>query len=635
MSDLTGELIDGRYQLSQLVASGGMATIYRAIDTRLDRTVAVKIMHPHLAQNEDFVARFIKEARAAAALSHPNIVSIQDQGWNEGGVPAVFIVMEMIDGFTLRDLLSEKGALPITEAFSYFSAILNAVSAAHKIGILHRDLKPENILISKDRRLKVADFGLARLPDGGATQTAESSVILGSVSYLSPEQVQRGISDTKSDVYALGVVLFEMLTGRKPFEGDSPIQIAYKHVNENIPAPSSLNKNITRDVDEFVLKATANDPDKRFRDAGAMLDAFQALSVKLDPNRRQLSLDLDLPVASFSDKKLSKKRKGILKSITTQLELRRGDIMKEKSTQTRRKRKVSKRVKRNRAIAFLLLIGLLFGSFYMLTNSAGKIRIPSLVGMSVNEAKGTLSGLGLSIQVREQSFSEDVPKGKIITSDPAGGGGVSKNGTVFVTISKGQERIQVPELLGLTLDAATAALAKVNLRVGSTSKSFSPNVDQDLIISSNPPAGSDAKKDSLISLVISKGIQQISLTSFVGMTSDQALNDLTSIGAVVITKYAFSDSVQAGNVISQSPDGSQPVAKGTKVTLVVSKGPSSVIVPNVKSLSKDQAITILENLGLQVKTKTIGTRKNKVVTYVSPVVGAKVKPGSTVTITLS
>ena len=176
MSDLTGELIDGRYQLSKLVASGGMATIYRAIDIRLDRTVAVKIMHPHLAQNEDFVARFIKEARAAAALSHPNIVSIQDQGWNEGGVPAVFIVMEMIDGFTLRDLLSEKGALPITEAFSYFSAILNAVSAAHKIGILHRDLKPENILISKDRRLKVADFGLARLPDGGATQTAESKI---------------------------------------------------------------------------------------------------------------------------------------------------------------------------------------------------------------------------------------------------------------------------------------------------------------------------------------------------------------------------------------------------------------------------------------------------------------------------
>ena len=182
----------------------------------------------------------------------------------------------------------------------------------------------------------------------------------------------------------------------------------------------------------------------------------------------------------------------------------------------------------------------------------------------------------------------------------SGGGGVSKNGTVFVTISKGQERIKVPELLGLTLDAATAALAKLNLKVGSTTKAFSPNVDLDLIISSNPPAGSDAKKDSLISLTVSKGIQQISLTSFVGMTSDQALNDLTELGAEVVTKYAYSDSVQVGYVISQSPDGSSPVAKGTKVTLVVSKGPSSVIVPNVKSLSKDQAITILENLGLKI-----------------------------------
>ena len=632
MSDLTGEIIDGRYQLTDLVATGGMATVYKAMDLRLDRIVAVKIMHPHLAQNEDFVSRFIKEARAAAALSHPNIVSIQDQGWNEGGVPAVFMVLEMVEGFTLRDLLGEKGALSIEETLTYFALILSAVGAAHKMGILHRDLKPENILISKDGRLKVADFGLARLPQSAATLTQESSVILGSVSYLSPEQVERGISDARSDVYSLGIVLFEMLTGRKPFEGGSPIQIAYRHVNENIPAPSSINRNIPTSVDTFVKKATANDAGKRFRDANQMLDAFQDLTSALDPSKRQLSLDLDLPV---TPKKISKRRKGILKSITTQLELRRGDVMKEKSVQTSRKRKTSNRVKRNRAIALIVVAGLIYGALNLISAGGPSVRIPSLAGMSLKEATSTLTSLNLNISVKSQVFSEDVPKGKIIDSQPSGGGKVAKNGTVFVTISNGQERIKVPDLMGLTLDAATTLLTKSNLKIGSTTSAYSPTVDAGMIISSIPAAGTDAKKDSLISLVISKGIAQIALTSFVGLSSDQALNELNNLGASVVSKYDYSDTVPAGNVISQDPDGSAPIAKGAKVTITISKGPSSITVPNVKSLTLQAATTVLENLGFQVKSKTIGTRKHKVVIGVSPKISTKAKPGSLVTLTLS
>ena len=631
MSDITGEIIDGRYQLTKQLATGGMATIYQAMDLRLDRIVAVKIMHPHLAQNEDFVNRFIKEARAAAALSHPNIVSIQDQGWNENGIPAVFMVLEMIEGFTLRDLLNERGFLSIEETFSYFTPILSAVGAAHKMGILHRDLKPENILLSKDGRLKVADFGLARLPDSSATLTQESSVILGSVSYLSPEQVKSGTSDARSDVYALGIVMFEMLTGRKPFDGESPIQIAYRHVNENVPAPSSFRRTIPVDIDKFVMKATANEASKRFKDANQMLDAFQELSGKLDPARRQLSLDLDLPVAPNVP---TKKRKGILKSITTQLELRRGDVMKEKSTQIRKKRKVSKRVKRNRAIAILLVAGLLYGAMTLLSNTGEKVRIPSLAGLSVREATKSLSNLNLKLQIKEEVFSEDVPKGKIISSDPSGGGKVAKAGTVFVTISNGQERIKVPELLGLTQDAAVSELAKANLKIGSTSSSFSPTVDEGLVISSNPPAGSDIKKGALVSLVISKGIQQMALSSFVGLSSDQALNELNSLGAVVISKYEYSDTVMVGKVISQDPDGSSPVAKGAKITLVISKGPSSIAVPKVIGKTLDEATLILENLGFKVKSKTIGNKKNKVVIGISPKYDTKVKPGSTITLTL-
>ena len=278
-----------------------MATIYYALDLRLDRSVAVKIMHPHLANDEDFVARFIREAKAAAALAHPNIVAIQDQGWNQSGVPAVFIVMEYIEGFTLRDVIADQGALGVTESLRYFAPIAAAMAAAHKHGILHRDIKPENVLISKDGRVKIADFGLAKGAELGSTLTAESSVILGSVSYLSPEQVQRGVSDMRSDVYALGIVLFEMLTGKKPYDGESPIQIAYMHVNQNIPAPSTLISEIPAELDEIVLKATSNNPDKRFKDAGAMQERVLALLSKIDPNRRQMSLELDIPTPSLHD----------------------------------------------------------------------------------------------------------------------------------------------------------------------------------------------------------------------------------------------------------------------------------------------------------------------------------------------
>lgn len=206
MSDLTGELIDGRYQLLRNIAGGGMATIYEALDTRLDRKVAVKVMHPHLAQDEKFVERFIREAKAAAALSHPNIVAVQDQGWNQSGIPAVFIVMEMVEGHTLRDYLFEQGTMPVRDGIKFLLPILSALSAAHKLGIVHRDIKPENILISKEGRIKIADFGLAKGTLIGETMTAEASVILGSVSYLSPEQVQRGVADPRSDVYSTAIM---------------------------------------------------------------------------------------------------------------------------------------------------------------------------------------------------------------------------------------------------------------------------------------------------------------------------------------------------------------------------------------------------------------------------------------------
>ena len=620
-----------------------MATIYAALDVRLDRSVAVKIMHPHLANDEEFVNRFIREAKATAALSHPNIVAIQDQGWNEGGVAAVFIVMELIDGFTLRDVIHDRGALPVAEALRYFAPVVSAVAAAHKIGILHRDIKPENVLISKDGRVKIADFGLARNASLGETLTAESSVILGSVSYLSPEQVQRGISDSRSDVYALGIVLFELLTGVKPFEGETPIQIAYRHVNENIPAPSTLTTltpNLPPDVDALVLKATANNPDKRFKDAGSLQESLQALMQKLDPKRRQLSLELDIPIQSVKPEKKKRSRLEAIKSITASNDFKKGAIVRERTNPNKRedsvatKRKISKRVKRNRAIALLIVLALLIGGYQLIGASGTRVSVPSVAGASQSEATSALTTLGLKVDVTNQIFSEDVPVGKVISSNPGGGGKIGVGGTVHLTISKGLDRIKVPALAGLTLDAASAALAAAGLKVGRTTQSYSTTRDKDLVITSQPPFKSDARKDAAVDLVISLGIQQLTINSYVGKTSDEALNELTTAGLKVNATYEYSDTIQIGTVISQSPDGSTPLAKGSVLTLVISKGPSALFVPNVYSLTELKATTILENLGFKVVVRKIGTKKVKTVTNVSPASGAKVSPGSTITITL-
>ena len=309
MSDLTGELIDGRYQLIRNIAGGGMATIYEALDTRLDRKVAVKVMHPHLAQDEKFVERFIREAKAAAALSHPNIVAVQDQGWNQSGVPAVFIVMEMVEGHTLRDYLNEQGAMPVKDGIKFLLPILSALSAAHKLGIVHRDIKPENILISKEGRIKIADFGLAKGASIGETMTAEASVILGSVSYLSPEQVQRGVADPRSDVYSTAITAFEMFTGEKPFSGDEPIQIAYMHVNSRVPKMSAVKENIPQSLDDLIFKATNSDPDKRPRDASEFHAELSKISIALDPKQNQMSLELDIPVEPMRPVRKSRKEK--------------------------------------------------------------------------------------------------------------------------------------------------------------------------------------------------------------------------------------------------------------------------------------------------------------------------------------
>lgn len=629
MSDLSGELIDGRYQLISQIAQGGMASIYSAIDTRLDRKVAVKIMHPHLAQDEAFVNRFIREAKAAAALTHPNAVSVQDQGWNTNGVPAVFIVMEMVEGHTLREYLEESGKFSVAQALQYLTAILGALAAAHKLGIIHRDIKPENILISNDGRIKIADFGLAHGALIGSTLTAESSVVLGSVSYLSPEQVQRGISDSRSDVYSTGILAYELLVGEKPFSGDSPIQIAYMHVNNRVPKISQSRSDIPKELDELIYSATSANPDERPRDAGVFLSAIQDIARSIDPKRNQLSLELDIPLQKIAEKPSRSKKKSKpepVKEITQEKPIR------EMTAGT--KRKISKRVRRNRIIAAMLAVALGIGGWYVLVGPGSRIVVPSVVGASVEEANAALTPLGLRSEVIEKRFDEDIAAGKILESDPSGGDKIDAGGIVKLIVSKGQERYVIPVLTGLTPEAAIKSLTTQPLKSAGIVEEFNSTIPKGLVISTNPSNGQKVKRDTPVTILVSKGVEEIALTTYVGQSADQAQNELTDAGFNVESSFAYSETIAAGAVISQAPSGIVSAPKGSTITLVVSKGSKFVFIPNVYSIETNKAIATLKDLGLKVKVRSIGKKAIKYVTNVSPKVGAKVLRGTVVTITV-
>ena len=632
MSDLTGELIDGRYQLIRQMATGGMASIYEAVDTRLDRKVAVKIMHSHLAQDEQFVERFIREAKAAAALSHPNIVAVQDQGWNQNGSPAIFLVMEMIEGHTLREYLNEQGKLSIADGIKFLLPVLSALSAAHKIGIVHRDIKPENILISKEGRIKIADFGLAKGPLLGGTMTAESSVILGSVSYLSPEQVQRGVADSRSDNYSIGITAFEIFTGKKPFEGDQPIQIAYMHVNNRVPKISSLLTGVPEQLDDLIYRATSANPDERPRDASIFSEELSRISQLLNPKENQLSLELDIPIEPMRPKVSRKSLRAKVKEMTQAIPAI--PAPRETTQEIKKRKKASKRVRRNRKIALFMAVVVGIVGWYVLVGPGSRVVVPSTVGATQVEVTAALNPLGLTSIVAQKQFSEEIAEGHVIQSIPEGGGRIDQGGTVKLIVSKGPERFTIPSLAGLTPEAATTLLAKLPLKIQPLVEEFSASVPKGYVIDSNPASGEKVKRNAMIIVRVSKGIEQVALISYVGKSSDQALNELQDAGFTVISTYGFSETQLAGEVITQKPAGVATADKGSKIYLIISKGSQFAFIPNLYSIDEAKAVQALKDLDLKVVVKKIGKKTVKKVTSVSPKVGSKVKRGSTVTITV-
>ncbi|MEU6675491.1 Stk1 family PASTA domain-containing Ser/Thr kinase [Streptomyces sp. NPDC046925] len=611
---LVGQVLDGRYRVDGRIAVGGMATVYRAVDTRLDRVLALKVMHPTLAADVSFVDRFIREAKSIARLSHPNVVGVYDQG-ADGAY--VYLAMEYVAGCTLRDVLRERGALQPRAALDILEPVLAALGAAHRAGFVHRDMKPENVLIGDDGRVKVADFGLVRAVD---TVTNTTGTILGTVSYLAPEQIEHGTADTRVDVYASGVVLYEMLTGAKPHSGESPAQVLYQHLHEDVPPPSAAVPGLPVELDDLVASATARNPEVRPHDAVALLgqarqaraalsveqlDAVppQALTADHDPHdnsedrtnvipRAGRAVQLPLPADGGQDEP------------SRQDALNRTSILatpppEPPAAPGRRGRPNPRRGVLAIVAAVLLALGIGAGVWYI--NSGQFTKVPPLLAKSESAAKKRLDETGLDVGDIKRAYSDTDKRGTVMATDPKAGERIRDNGSVTLTISRGPEIVKVPDLEGRPLSEARNKLKDAGLAPGMTKKAFSDEVRKGSVISTDPETGTKRKAGSAITLVVSKG-REVEVPDVTGDSREDATSELEEAGLKVKIKTERVHSEEdKGTVVDQSPrEGEKRLAEGDTVTLTLSKGPEMIEVPDVEGMSVDDATQELEDAGFQV-----------------------------------
>lgn len=607
---LVGQLLDGRYRVDARIAVGGMATVYRALDTRLDRVLALKVMHPALAADGSFVERFIREAKSVARLAHPNVVQVFDQG-TDGSY--VYLAMEYVAGCTLRDVLRERGALQPRAALDILEPVLAALGAAHRAGFVHRDMKPENVLIGDDGRVKVADFGLVRAVD---TVTNTTGAVLGTVSYLAPEQIEHGTADARVDVYACGIVLYEMLTGDKPHSGDSPAQVFYQHLHADVPPPSAAVPGLAYQLDELVTSATARNPAVRPHDAvallGQVLEARAGLSAEqldaVPPQAlatghhnaedrtsvipRSLSVPRPLPVnepAEYAD--------AAALNPTSRFE-RTSRFASEPGPPSRRAPGNSRRGMLAIVTALLLVLGVGAGVWYI--NSGQFTKVPAVLAVSETTAKDRLEAAGLDLGEVEHAYSDTVERGTVISSDPDVGAKIRDNDSVNLTISDGPETVKVPDVQGSTLAKAKAALEDGGLAAGLVTREFSDDVPNGSVISTDPEAGTERHAGSAIAITVSKG-SPVEVADVTGASVEDATAELEEAGLKVeIASAQVNSEFDKGLVAEQSPGGNNEAAEGDTVTLTISKGPEMIEVPDVVGDSVDDAKQTLEDAGFQV-----------------------------------
>ena len=641
---LIGRLIDQRYRVTRRLARGGMATVYVAQDERLERPVALKVMHPYLAESDAFVERFHREARAAARIVHPGVVSVFDQGVVSG---QGFLVMELIDGTNLRALLNAQGAFTIPQALRYTTDILEALRAAHRMGVIHRDIKPENILVPTDGPAKVADFGLARAVSEGSTSATGN--MLGTVAYIAPEIALTTEANARSDLYSVGIMLYEMLTGAVPWADESPLQIASHHVSEDVPSPSATLPWIPREIDDLVAALTARNPANRCADASDALDlvARAAASIPSDiANRRAEVAHEDSRSGSETTALNTEVMPTQLTqampapAITTATALPTATTV-HTSTPTETPSagelpaKMSTRAILLAVIAFLLIVAASFGGSWWWTEygPGSYLTMPTTTGRDLADVQADLGAIGLASSVEEE-FSDDVQSGIVTHSDPDGGSSVHKSTNVQLYVSKGIDMKDVPNVVGKGQDEASRTLADAGLALGAVTDAYSEDVPPGQVISQSVAAGTSLAHDSTVDVVLSKGREPRTVPTLTGKGASAAKSSIEALGLVASPTEAYSDTVPEGQVISQQTREGSTVYRGDSVSYTVSKGPEMVTVPDVVGLQRQEARNKLEGAGLTVQEDLILGGFFNTVRSSNPAGGSKVKKGSTVTISV-
>ncbi|WP_336922650.1 Stk1 family PASTA domain-containing Ser/Thr kinase [Aquipuribacter sp. SD81] len=672
---VVGRLVGGRYRVLARVARGGMATVYRAEDTRLGREVALKVMHPHLAESEEFVARFRAEARAAASVQHRFVVAVHDQGADDD---LVWLAMDLLPGRTLRDVLRERGSLSPAEAYPVMEALLQGLAAAHASGLTHRDVKPENVLVTRDGGWCVSDFGLARAATASRTATGS---LLGTPEYIAPEAAQSGQVDARTDVYSAGIVLFELLTGRQPHTGEVPFQVVWSHVTTDVPPASSLVPHLPPEVDDLVAWACRRDPDERPQSADRLLARMRRVWSHLEPD----VLDARAPalaaaaVGAGERARPASDRDGVASGASARVpppqrwwedvdehdadeyddrhdsdpDARhtdrvarhdprpwaagpRGDDAGPDDDGTRPTTRLPVRRRRRPGLAGVLLVLLLasvLAAGWLWWSEAGpgaQRVVPDVAGLSAPAAEDRLAADGLAA-TSTPVFDEEAPEGTVVGSRPAAAGQVHKNGTVTLLVSAGPELFDVPDVRDGTPEQAAAALAEVGLSLGETTDAFSAQVAEGLVVATEPGPGEAVRAGTAVDVTVSRGPEPVTVPDVTGGDVDAARRLLEAAGLRLgRTDERYDDAVPAGDVLAQDPPGGE-ARPGTDVDVTVSRGPEPVEVPDVFESRFDDALAELEGLGFVVERR--GSNIFGRVVSQDPSAGTMLVPGSTVVVT--
>ena len=617
--NMVGRTFNGRYRITERIGIGGMAEVYRAQDNVLGRVVAVKVMLPQYAEDPDFTRRFRQEASAAANLQSPYIVNVYDWGQDEG---TYYIVMEYVRGSDLKTAIQERGAISERKVAQIGSQVCQALSVAHHLDIIHRDIKPQNIMIQPDGNIKVMDFGIARAKN---SMKAQTSSVLGTAHYISPEQAQGKELTAASDIYSLGIVMYEAVTGHLPFDGPDAVSVAMKQVKETPKPPSHWVPDIDPNLESIIMKAMEKDPNRRFSTALEMRQVLTdylagRLGNRFSEARTQQMNTAAAPAGAYVPAGAGTTK--VMNAIKddNQPASHKTDFR----ANSGKKQKMSGKKKALIAILLLLIAAAIGYAAWAMMNTH---TVPDVTGQELNAAEQTLSSNGYSIGTVTEVYSTTVEKGKVVSTDPQAGTQADQGTRVNINVSKGTEQVNVPDVTGKSEAKAVAVLTAAGLTATAGDSQNSDTVAKGKIISTDPSANTLVDKGSEVTYVVSLGPSQVSVPDVTGQSQSSATSTLSNAGFEVYVTNDSSDTVSKGDVISQNPSGGSQADKGSTVTIVVSTGPDEVDVPNVTGMSVKSAASTLRAAGFKVSANsTSGT-----VTGYSPTSASK---GNTIYLTV-